>query len=420
MNRRSSTLLLVLVFLCTAQVRGDIVTDGLIMDLNADVGTDASTIGDEVSEWENQVEGSGDDVETNSAAFPTLVEGPNSHHAVRLADGARMVGSDPDAFDDIMLGTGHTWFAVVKAPEQDHGAKNAIFGTLTNANPWTGVVAHVAHDGGGVSVGNYMTRPTGSDVFARGVTDINDDEFHILAGRLEEGLDEVAAELFLESATPEAESFPIIIEESDSDEIAIGAERSGGGEHFDGDIARILIYDRPLSESEMNTTGGELAILYGLNWEGVGGVPGDYNGDTVVDAKDIDLQAEAMKDPNPDLKVFDENDDLAVDGADRVIWVKEHAKTWVGDANLDGEFNSGDLVTVFAAGKYELDEMAGWEEGDWDGDMRFSSGDLVVAFADGGYEKGAQPEVRAVPEPSAIVMLLIGSVLIIYRTLRRT
>lgn len=340
-----------------------------------------------------------------------------------------MVGTDPDAFDDIMLGTGHTWFAVVRAPEQDNGAKNAIFGTLTNANPWTGMVAHVADDGGGVSVGSYMTRPTGSDVFARGETDINDDEFHILAGRLEEGLDEVTAELFLESSTPEAEAFPIIIEESDSDEIAIGAERSGGGEHFDGDITRILIYERPLSDSEMNTTGGELASLYGLSWEGDGGIPGDYNEDGVLNAADIDLQtAEMKKDPaDQDLAKFDHNSDGVVNvGAagtdtskwgDRLIWIRDLRKTSVGDSNLDGAFDSGDLVAVFTGGEYDTGEMAGWALGDWNGDMVFDSGDLVFAFTDGGYVAAAEP--AAVPEPTTITPLLVGAVLLLARTRRR-
>jgi hypothetical protein len=72
------------------------------------------------------------------------------------------------------------------------------------------------------------------------------------------------------------------------------------------------------------------------------------------------------------------------------------------------------LVTVFTAGKYELDEFASWEQGDWNGDQRFGSGDLVTAFAGGGYETGPRNGVAAVPEPSAAVMLGIG-LLVIFR-----
>ena len=116
----------------------------------------------------------------------------------------------------------------------------------------------------------------------------------------------------------------------------------------------------------------------------IGGSPGlggDYNNDAVVNAADADAQSAAMNDPNPDLETFDENMDGAVDFLDRTIWVKQHAVdgngTWVGDSNLDGEFNSGDLVDVFAAGQYETGQAAGWAEGDWSGDMQFSSGDLA-------------------------------------------
>ncbi len=63
--------------------------------------------------------------------------------------------------------------------------------------------------------------------------------------------------------------------------------------------------------------------------------------------------------------------------------------TYFGDANLDGRFNSRDLVAVFEAGKYEQDVLATWSEGDWNADARFGTGDLVAAFGDGGYELDA-------------------------------
>ena len=147
-----------------------------------------------------------------------------------------------------------------------------------------------------------------------------------------------------------------------------------------------------------------------LELEGGFATPGDYNADGAVDVADIDLQSAAMKDPNPDLGTFDENGDGEVNFDDRLIWVKTHRKTRVGDANLDGEFSSGDLVSVFAAGKYETGDMASWAEGDWDGDMTFGSGDLVAAFSDGGYEQGPLA-ARAVPEPTSICLLSVALVL---------
>jgi hypothetical protein len=133
---------------------------------------------------------------------------------------------------------------------------------------------------------------------------------------------------------------------------------------------------------------------------------GDYNMDGNVDAADADLQSAAMKAPSPDLGLYDENGDGLVDYADRIIWVHDHAITWVGDSNLDDEFGSGDLVSVFAAGKYEIGQMASWAQGDWDGNMLFDSSDLVAAFADGGYEQGPRPAPMLVPEPSGVTLLL--------------
>ena len=83
--------------------------------------------------------------------------------------------------------------------------------------------------------------------------------------------------------------------------------------------------------------------------------------------------------------------------------------TWFGDANLDNEFNSDDMVYVFAAGRYETGESAGWAAGDWNGDRVFSSGDMVIAFADGGYELGPRTGVAAVPEPASCLLLLYAT-----------
>ena len=93
---------------------------------------------------------------------------------------------------------------------------------------------------------------------------------------------------------------------------------------------------------------------------------------------------------------------------DHGIWVHELKKTWFGDADLNGEFNSNDFVQVFQAGKYETALSAGWAEGDWDASGTFESGDFVVAFQDGGYELGSLPPVGAVPEPTSVLLLVIG------------
>lgn len=132
---------------------------------------------------------------------------------------------------------------------------------------------------------------------------------------------------------------------------------------------------------------------------------GDADENGLLEVNDINLIAEKMgtDDPTCDL-----NGDRRVDEVDHRIWVKELKGTWFGDANLDREFNSSDMVQVLRAGKYETRVDTGWEEGDFNGDGDFNSSDLVVAFVDGGYERGLQTVAATVPEPSALWLLTVG------------
>lgn len=99
-----------------------------------------------------------------------------------------------------------------------------------------------------------------------------------------------------------------------------------------------------------------------------------------------------------------------MDQDDRIRWVKDHLKTAFGDSNLDGQFNSSDLVRVFIAGEYEddIDVDSGWAEGDWDGDGDFTSSDLVFVFREGEYEAASKPDTPTVPEPASGLLDLIA------------
>ncbi len=136
-------------------------------------------------------------------------------------------------------------------------------------------------------------------------------------------------------------------------------------------------------------------------------MPGDFNGDGQLDAADIDDLTQQSANGMNNL-AYDLNSDAAVNVSDVNVWVSDLYKTWVGDANLDGEFNSSDLVTVLSAGTYEADVDSVWSSGDFDGNGRTTSSDLVAALADGGYEAGPRAAVAAatVPEPSTYLLLL--------------
>ena len=123
---------------------------------------------------------------------------------------------------------------------------------------------------------------------------------------------------------------------------------------------------------------------------------------------DIDLLRNAIQ-SGANETAFDISGDGLVNVDDLVSLVESPDKlnSFIGDSNLDGQFNSSDFVAVFQAGQYE-DGIAGnstWVTGDWSGDGDFSSGDLVLAFQRGGFEEGPRQAAHAVPEPSAACLL---------------
>jgi hypothetical protein len=99
------------------------------------------------------------------------------------------------------------------------------------------------------------------------------------------------------------------------------------------------------------------------------------------------------------------------DDADLDYLVHDILATHYGDANLDGRFDTGDLVKVFAAGEYEdsLANNSRWATGDWNLNGDFDTGDLVKAFTDGGFEKPALAQVVATAKRSLLDANLIAS-----------
>ena len=108
----------------------------------------------------------------------------------------------------------------------------------------------------------------------------------------------------------------------------------------------------------------------------------DFNLDGQRNVADLNLLFAAIRSNNDNDNAFDLNGDNQVDGSDRDFMVVSLLGSTFGDSNLDGVFNSNDLVLIFQAGQYE-DNIPGnstWETGDWNGDGDFSTSDLVFAF----------------------------------------
>jgi hypothetical protein len=117
---------------------------------------------------------------------------------------------------------------------------------------------------------------------------------------------------------------------------------------------------------------------------------GDVNGDGILNGTDADLLCSALRDLDP-LSQFDLNADGRVNQDDLDLLIRDLLNSGPGDANLDGVFNSRDLVQIFIAAEYE-DAMAGnstWSEGDWNCDGEFNSRDIVLAFVEGDYSARA-------------------------------
>jgi hypothetical protein len=150
------------------------------------------------------------------------------------------------------------------------------------------------------------------------------------------------------------------------------------------------------------------------------GNPSDFNNDGTVDVADVNLLLAEVR-AGTNTPQFDRTGDGLVNQDDILLVVTgpDELNTYIGDANLDGAFDSGDLVTVFIPGQYE-DNVPGnstWETGDWNGDGDFGTGDLTFAFQQGGFELGprAAQQGVAIPEPSAIGLLAVGIAAIAFR-----
>ena len=115
-------------------------------------------------------------------------------------------------------------------------------------------------------------------------------------------------------------------------------------------------------------------------------VSADFDSNGVTDQRDID--ALCRNHGGNDLR-FDLNGDGSINERDLNFMIEQVLGTTLGDANLDGVFNSSDLVRVFEFGQFEdgIEDNSGWEQGDWNCDGDFTSRDLVAVFIVGGFQE---------------------------------
>lgn len=261
---------------------------GLLVDLDADRGVTLETRPDlageghrmgEVSAWGNQVKG-GRIINFRNfrpGGRPAL-RGPvaelNGHHAI-VFDEDELVNSAEDALDHLTTGSGFTWAAVIaghrqvptRAPYKD---VNAFFGNLKNGPEFEGVWAGFDDDNA-VSMNPRNSRSFGTwnrDNPKLTGPRLEEGRFHVVAGRLGAGRGAVIAELFVDQPTAVDRAPFVVVPEADPSKLAIGQEREAldhpGKEAFNGEIARMLIWERPLSDPELASVIRHLKSRYGV------------------------------------------------------------------------------------------------------------------------------------------------------------
>jgi hypothetical protein len=142
-------------------------------------------------------------------------------------------------------------------------------------------------------------------------------------------------------------------------------------------------------------------------------IPGDFDGNWIVDAADIDLLAANAG--SSDLW-FDLDGDGVVTFAigatgitsDSDFLIRTILQTEYGDANLDGVVGAAD-VSALSGG---FGTAAGWAGGDFNGDGLVGPADVSVLSGFFGFEGGSEESGNPVPEPTAGWLLAMAALLV--------
>ncbi len=254
---------------------------GLVLDLNADRGVTIED-GKRVTIWRNQVSdfAAQDFVcrdqgrKERGSGRPTLrtsIKELRDHNALSFRQ-QELVCLDEDAFDALTQGDGCTWFAVLAPDEQRVGLKdvNSFFGNLRNGGNYEGLWCCLSDDNQawwGVRNGVTFGRFDANNPQIHGET-LRVGQFTILAGRLAAGIGEVNCEIFHNDTRAAAQSKVPINVRANPSKMAIGQERDAvehpGVESFDGELARLLIFARPLDNRELTLQFAALREEYGI------------------------------------------------------------------------------------------------------------------------------------------------------------
>jgi len=255
-----------------ATAQAQLVDEGLILDLDADKGVEVED-GDRVVKWTNQVAAftakdflkQDEGRRQPGSGRPTLkrsVTAIGDHNTV-VFQRQELVNHDEDAFDRLLTGSGYTWLAVISVHKQVVQLKdvNSFFGNLKNGGNYEGIWGNVTDDNRvwiGARNGITFGRWDANNPMVLAPEPLKENRYYVVAGRMGAGTGTVQIEVFINKPQSVASKpFPVN-PAADSSKFAIGQERDAtnhpGKESFDGDIARFLVYERPLANDELEQT----------------------------------------------------------------------------------------------------------------------------------------------------------------------
>lgn len=260
---------------------------GLMVDLNPDEGVIVEQ-GNKISSWRNSVKNN--EIQSfdkqdlgrkeTGSGMPRLmmnVSALNGHNSV-VFHRQELLNHQEDALDHLTTGSGYTWFAVMSVYKQIKGKPNvnSFFGNLRNTN----LDKKGQYEGfwGGLSDTNQIWMGSRNGL-QKGLWNENSPHvlyhqpletggYYLVMGRMEAGTSKAKMELFINSATPVAEGFFPVNPNANPSKMAIGQERDAinhpGAESFDGEIARFLIYERPLENDDLDSVIQYLMKTYNI------------------------------------------------------------------------------------------------------------------------------------------------------------
>jgi hypothetical protein len=257
-----------------------LVRKGLVLDLDADRGV--KVVDGRVASWRNRADSKAKEfVATRDASHekgtghPVLKESISAigGHNTVVFKRQELINSEEDAFDHLTAGSGYTWFAVMCVYPQVSGLKdvNSFFGNLKNGGNYEGFWAGLNDDNtlwmgsrNGITFGRWDDN---NPKLLGPKLEVN--RYYVLAGRMGTGTENVTIELFVDRTRPVVSKPYPVNPQGNPSKMAIGQERDAtnhpGHESFDGEMARLLMWDRPLTDLEFEKTLSALKSFYGLS-----------------------------------------------------------------------------------------------------------------------------------------------------------